>query len=131
VQPSASLEGERNSRFTFLHRESAKRLLQWVQMLLGRYDAGGKPIAEFEDIREYGAMLKEQIKEWEKELRDEGIKEGIEKGEAEVLSRQLERKFGEIPAAARQQINAASSAQLLTWAARILSAEKIEDMFQA
>ena len=70
-------------------------------------------------------MLEERIKEWEKEL----IEKGIEQGEAEMLLRQLERKFGEIPPECRQRIDDADSQQLLLWAERILSAETMDQVF--
>ncbi len=74
-------------------------------------------------------MLEERIKEWEKELIEKGLKEGIEKGEAEVLLRQLERKFGAIPSQYCRRIDEADSAQILAWAERILAAESIDDVF--
>jgi len=117
------------------HRRSVQRLVRWVQMLFGSRSASGEPIAALDEIQEYGAMLKEQIKVWEKELREEGMKEGIEKGktagEAEVLVRLLEGKFGEIPDEFRRRIRAADSSQLLTWAERLLTADSIGKVFES
>jgi len=124
------------------YRASAKRVLRWVGLLLGRRSDWDEPIDELNDLEEYGAMLKEQIKEWEKELREEGIKEGIEKGiekgikegikegEVAVLVRLLTGRFGSIPDPLRRRIDTAGSEQLLAWSERILTAEKIEDVFE-
>ena len=84
-------------------------------------------------------MLKEQVKQWERELREEGMREGIEKGiekgkmegELELLIELLEDKFGAIPEAYRDRMNRAGSQQLVAWAKRTLSAEKIEDVFES
>ncbi len=70
-------------------------------------------------------MLKEQVKEWEKAL----IEQGIEKGKADFLLSLIQRKFGIVPDRLRQRIVAANSEQLLAWAERILIAERIDDVF--
>ncbi len=84
--------------------------------------SGGEQLTEeLSEIRDCEAMLEERVKEWEKEL--------IEKGETELLLRQLEWKFGEIPPKYRERIDDADSAQLLAWAKRILTAKTIDDVF--
>ena len=108
------------------HRQSARRLMRWVQMLFGRKREAERAVAELDDIQEYGAMLKEQIKEWEKEL----IEKGIEQGEAEIVVQLLEDKFGAISQAYRARIGEADSNQLLAWAKRVLTAEEIDDVFE-
>ena len=83
-------------------------------------------------------MLKQQVKQWERELREEGMREGIEKGiekgktkgELELVLELLEDKFGTIPEEYRDRVNRAGSEQLVAWAKRILSAEKIDDVFE-
>ncbi len=58
------------------------------------------------------------------------MEEGIAKGEAGVLLRLIERKFGEVTDETRQRIKDADSPQVLLWAERILTAETIEELFQ-
>jgi len=113
------------------HRDSVKRLARWVLQVLWQQRLPKEPTLDLDELQECGTMLKEQVKEWERELREEGIQEGIEKGEAGVVLRQLEQKFGPIPAEFRCRIGEADSHQLLTWAERILWAERIEDVFKA
>ncbi|MBK5937858.1 hypothetical protein [Halochromatium roseum] len=50
-------------------------------------------------------------------------------GEAEMLLRQMERKFGPTDVRLRQQIQAADAETLLEWSDRILTAETPEAVF--
>lgn len=90
-------------------------------------------------------MLEERIKEWNRELREEGrllgvkegvkkgrekgVKEGLQKGEAALLLRQLERKFGRLDRQTRARVRSADAERLLTWGERVLTAERLEDVF--
>ncbi len=69
------------------------------------------------------------------EGRQEGIEEGIEKGrvegEATLLLRLLERRFGPLPAAMRQRIAAANAETLLVWGERVLDAKSLDEIFSA
>lgn len=65
---------------------------------------------------------------------EQGIKKGAQlgyqKGEASLLLRQLTKKFGAAAATAhRQRIENAEPELLETWSERILSAERVEDIF--
>jgi hypothetical protein len=62
-------------------------------------------------------------------FREEGRAQGMQQGEAAVLTRQLERKFGAVPEAARQRIAAADEETLLEWSERVLAATRIDDVF--
>ncbi len=88
-----------------------------------------KEIFEQEDT----AMLAQYI-------REKGFQEGLVKGELKgkmegkiegkcsVLERQLTRRFGPLPAWAKEQLTSATDAQLDSWAERILDAETIQDV---
>ena len=85
--------------------------------------------------------MKHGLQQGIKEGREKGVKEGIEKGiekgleqgieqgEAEVLLRQLERKFGPLDQATIERVRGAGSEKLLLWAERILTAESLEEVF--
>jgi hypothetical protein len=117
------------------HRGSVKRIVRWIFHVLWQDRLPGEAGLDLDDLQECGTMLKEQVKEWERELRQEGIREGIREGihegEAGVLVRLLENKFGSIPDRFRCRIGEARSEQLLMWAERILTVERIEDVFDA
>ena len=59
-----------------------------------------------------------------------GMEQGRQEGEAAVLLRLLERKYGPSTAAAcRERIMAADAETLLKWSERILTAETVEEIF--
>ncbi len=59
----------------------------------------------------------------------EGRQEGRQEGEADLLLRQLQRKFGPLQETALARVRAADSEALLEWGERILTAERLEDVF--
>ena len=94
-------------------------------------------------------MLAERVKEWTEEWkrqglqeglqqglqqgrqqgRQEGRQEGLRQGEAAVLMRLAERKFGPLSEANRRRIDEADSDTLLRWSERILSAQTLDEVF--
>ena len=64
--------------------------------------------------------------------RDEGIRqgrdEGIRQGRAEVLARQLRRRFGLLPPDVVERLGQASAAELDTWAENVLDAETLDEV---
>ena len=71
-------------------------------------------------------------------VREESTREGeqrgeqrdLQRGEVQVLLRQMRLKFGEIPGDVRHRIEQADADTLLIWSERILTAERIEDIFR-
>ncbi|WP_339804121.1 hypothetical protein [uncultured Marinobacter sp.] len=70
-------------------------------------------------------------------LRAEGLEQGLEKGMEQgmhqgvegTLRKQILLKFGQVPVWADERLTKATDEQLDQWVARILSAERIEDLF--
>lgn len=62
-------------------------------------------------------------------LRQEGRTEGMQQGEARLLLRLLEKRFGPLPEAKRALINAADADTLLQWSDKLLTADSIEAVF--
>ncbi|NCC41219.1 MAG: Rpn family recombination-promoting nuclease/putative transposase [Gammaproteobacteria bacterium] len=87
-----------------------------------RSTASGEPIMQtfidryIEQGRQQGIDIGKQ----------QGIDIGQQQGEARMLLRQIERRFGPPPEAVRQRILGADSESLLRWSDRILSAESLE-----
>jgi Domain of unknown function (DUF4351) len=75
-----------------------------------------------------GGMLSETIKGWMQAEREKGRREGRQRGEAELLLRLLERRFGSLTSKVRRRIVAADSARLLVWGDRVLTAARIEEV---
>ncbi len=59
----------------------------------------------------------------------EGHQEGLHQGLADMLLQQLNTKFKSTPAFVQEKIHQASNEKLMQWAANILTAERIEDIF--
>ncbi len=73
------------------------------------------------DLASYqGGLLKGRV---------EGRVEGIQQGLADMLLLQLETKFGALPNSIKEQIQQASSEQLMLWAQKILGAQLLEEIF--
>lgn len=63
------------------------------------------------------------------QLIEQGRQEGIEQGQRKILRRQLERRFGELPVAITEQVEAASVSDLERWADQILLANSLDELF--
>jgi hypothetical protein len=59
----------------------------------------------------------------------EGEKVGEQRGEAALLLRQLERRFGVLPASARDRVLAADTVMIEEWGLRLLEATSVEEVF--
>ena len=78
-------------------------------------------------------MLAERVVEWTHPWREEGLEEGRrvgrQEGQAALLIRLLEHKFGPLEESQRQRIAAAPAPTLLAWGDRVLRADRLEDVF--
>jgi hypothetical protein len=61
---------------------------------------------------------------------NQGMQQGMQQGEANVLLRQLSRKFGEISEDRKKLIQSADSERLLKWSERVLFADSIDEVLQ-
>jgi hypothetical protein len=59
----------------------------------------------------------------------QGMQQGVVQGEQLLLSRQLRKRFGELPEWAEQMLKEASGRMLEIWSERILTAASLEDVF--
>jgi flagellar biosynthesis/type III secretory pathway protein FliH len=119
----------------------ARALVVWLRRSLLASRMPDIDIPEIENLQEARTMLAERVKDWKKQWQEEartegdkegwkaGKKKGQKKGESTILIKQLTHKFGAIDARTRRRIADASSKQLLNWAERILTADKIEEVF--
>jgi len=62
--------------------------------------------------------------------KQEGILQGKQEGEAAILKRLLQRRFGDIPPAYIQNIQKADAQTLLHWSDRFLDAKTLNDIFK-
>ncbi|MBF0148605.1 MAG: DUF4351 domain-containing protein, partial [Magnetococcales bacterium] len=65
------------------------------------------------------------VGEWTKEWK----REGIQIGEAKILTRLLQRRFGTVPDWASEKIAKADLSSLEEWSLRIFDAQSLDDVF--
>jgi predicted transposase YdaD len=115
----------------------------WLQRVLlpGK---GEEDIPELVDLKEFRAMLIERVEEWNRELEargerrglKKGLKRGLEKGlreglegQRDLVLRLLETKFGAIDSRTRARVKVAQPKSLLRWGERLITAERLSDVF--
>lgn len=79
-------------------------------------------------------MLAEKIDSWNRKIWEEGFREGFQEGLEEVrreavLRSLLHQKFGSLSPEAEERIRSAGRDQLLEWSKRVLTAERLQDVF--
>jgi predicted transposase YdaD len=92
------------------------------------YDPAAVP--ESLNLKEFSEMWDRTVERWQQEFREEGWKAGEKKGEAKLLLRLLERKFGPLDPRTRARIRRAGPDRLLEWGDRMLTAERLEQVFE-
>jgi len=73
-----------------------------------------------EELLEVRNMLATRLEQWEQRV--------LLKGEAALLLRQLERRFGVVPGWARDRVLAADTVTIEEWGLRVLDAASLEDV---
>lgn len=58
-----------------------------------------------------------------------GFERGMQQGEANLLRRQLQRRFGPLPDAILARLDAATPAELERWGERLLEVDSLEKVF--
>jgi hypothetical protein len=90
------------------------------------------------DLLEMRSRLVTRAEQWAREWKEEGLQQGLQQGalegqrqgEATLLLRQMERRFGALPAWATDRIMAADTRALEEWGLRIFDAASVEDMLR-
>jgi flagellar biosynthesis/type III secretory pathway protein FliH len=120
-----------------------RAFLVWLRRVLlpGK---GKEDIPELVDLEDFRAMLSETVEKWNQELMRkgekrgerkglaEGLVKGLEKGRQEsrdLLLRQLTVKFGPLDDRTRARVEAAGPQRLMKMAERLLTAERLADVF--
>jgi predicted transposase/invertase (TIGR01784 family) len=76
----------------------------------------------------------EHLEEGRREGREQGLEQGLERGlregEARLLLRLLEVRFGELPTRVRMRVEHAGSAELEHWGERLFSVDSLDALFE-
>jgi len=92
----------------------------WLgRVILGRLPGGA--VTHVDDLQEMRAMLDDRFQEWGEEFKREG--------EARLLLRLLESRFGELPQRVQEHVQQADVSQLECWGERLLDARTLADLF--
>jgi len=129
------------------HRELRRAFLAWLEGSFRRAKWPTADIPEAAGLQEDRTMLAEKLELWREEFIEEGRREGrqegrlqglvegeqrgLRAGEARVLLRLVEKKFGTVPPEVRERIDRASADDLLRWGERLLAASRLDEMFGA
>ena len=73
-------------------------------------------------------MLATHVEKWSRDIEQKGILIGEHSGGAKILTRQLQRRFGDLPPWARQKIADANLSAMEEWSLRILDATTLESV---
>ncbi|MBF0157033.1 MAG: Rpn family recombination-promoting nuclease/putative transposase [Magnetococcales bacterium] len=134
-------------------REVVRHLIEWLRapeqlslrraftVMLGRVllpkKVPGQPIPELNDLREVDAMLAETVQEWTKQWEAQGVEKGLlqgllqgrQEGEAALLLRILQRRFGTLPEWVAERVRSAGQSSLESWGDRVLDARSLDEIF--
>ena len=83
-----------------------------------------------EELLEVRSMLATRAENWKQQWLQEGEQRGRREGEAALLVRQLERRFGVLPGWARVRIAIGDTVVLKEWGVRVLDANSLEDVLR-
>jgi predicted transposase/invertase (TIGR01784 family) len=120
--------------------ELKRSFAEWMVEVLLPGRVPGVTIPQVADLQEVRSMLAERVIEWTQQWKQEGLEEGLEQGREEgleqarertrgVLLRDLERRFGLLPADVRRQIDEIGSIEeLIELSLRVGGASSIGDL---
>jgi len=100
----------------------------WIRrvLLAGKAE---EEIPELVNLEEFRTMLLESVEEWSHEIEEKSREKGIIEGRRDVLLHLLGVRFGSLDARTRTQVAAADPQHLMEWIERVLTAERLADVF--
>jgi hypothetical protein len=112
--------------------DSLRRAFEiWLRkVILPRFGWLEEEASDTLTLEELETMLAESIDRWDREIREEGRQEGRQEGEARIVLRQLRLKFGLLSSETEERVLAADANRLLEWSERVLTAERLDDVFR-
>ncbi len=120
-------------------RASLRRALTaWIYYVIAPHKGLQLVKKDMQDLSEVREMLSTRIKQWEQEIADKNLEQGIEQGmmhgqllgKSKMLKHLLTLKFNILPGWAELQIDHANASQLDQWSHCLFTANNIEDIFK-
>lgn len=112
--------------------DSLRRAFEtWLQrVILPRFGMPWEEASGPLTLEEFETMLAESIDRWNQELREKSREEGRQEGEGRLVLRLLRLKFGPLESEVEERVRSADADRLLEWGERVLTAERLEDVFR-
>jgi len=131
--------------------ELERAFTAWLVDVLLPERAPGVSIPRVDNLQEFSAVMTAEKIDWSlrwkkagreegrqegrqeglQEGRHQGLHQGLHQGKAQLLERQLARRFGPVPESVRQRLAAASESELEAWALNVLDASALDAVFAA
>ncbi len=100
-------------------------LLTWMSLVLLPERRPDTPVPGFDSLAELKTFMEKDMETWSDILLNKGRAEG----EAILLLRLMESKYGPVAEAVKTQVRNADTGRLEEWAERILTAEQLDEVF--
>ncbi len=104
-----------------------------VSSILGKLGRQGEEVPHVSTLMEARTMLAERVEKWTQQWLQEGREEGLEKGRRlgmlELLKKQMQQRFGELPEQIVELLDRADVDTLECWSSRLFEASRLEDVF--
>ena len=118
------------------HQELRRAFVICILAILRRRLEGIR-LPEIEELEEIETMIAEKAPTWTEMWERQGLEKGLEQGrrqgrregESAMFLRLLEVRFGPLDEHTLARVSAADADRLLEWGERILTAERLEDVF--
>ena len=104
-------------------------LLELPEELERRFDAEVDRLETETKMRYVMSRERRAIEKGIQQGLQRGLQQGILEGEASLLRRQLQRRFGRLPDWVEERLEKASREELECWADRVIEAEALEEVF--
>ena len=98
---------------------------RWVRLVLMNRWLPEVDVPRTDGLEEFHTMMELELSDWT----IENMAKGKSEGASSVLALQIQEKFGLLPEAVRQRLEAASMEQTLEWSRRILNAKTLDEVF--
>ncbi len=129
VRSHAALKDLQNLLDPQEHATLRRDIARWICEVLWPSRMPGVNLKGARQLEEVSSMITENAWDWTAEWRMQGHEEGRKEGEAALLLRQVERKFGTVDAEVQRKLRDADADQLLDWGDRFVDADSVEAIF--